>query len=347
MLKKWISVLLVVLIAVSAIAITSISPSAATYNGVELESNKLYFDTDGSGWAPTGSGTDKISFYVYSIKTGEEQIAWGGKKLRGNLVEGSDTLWEYDPADKGMTLNSGEQYAIIFTCDAGQTYDLIFDTTCLGHVAKCDGTLYENPVDSLKKTLAAYWIDLDAHIYGPRLQITSIGNVVGTCIEAGKTSIDVFTEFISVPNYYIYNGKTGLENSRQYSPKTEQQMIDDIGKALWLTAEQVRMAFNETGVSTSWSYEASSLRSTPIGESTLGDVNVNNYIDISDATYIQKYLAYQKSLIGGDYQPASTESAEFLRADVDTDGRISIYDALRIRRYLAKMCKLDGSPYDD
>ena len=44
MFKKMISVLLAVMIVVSAMAIMSVTFNAATYNGVELEDNKIYFD---------------------------------------------------------------------------------------------------------------------------------------------------------------------------------------------------------------------------------------------------------------------------------------------------------------
>ena len=341
MFKKMISVLLAVMMVVSVMAVSSF-----TYNAATLEANKIYFDTNGTGWDIADS--DIVSFYVYSLTDGE-LVSWGGKKLRGTKVEGEATLWEYDPADKlGDKFKADDHYFVIFyVSGAGyETYALLFDKSCLGHVAKCDGSTCENPVDSTKESQLAYWQGgIDRKVCGPRLAITSTGNVVGSCVEYGKTAYSVFTTFLTD------TGAQSLTNARQYTVdtgvKTEQKMIDDIGRDLGLTADDVQKGFTNTGVSTTWSYEASSLRSTPIGESTLGDVNVNNYIDISDATYIQKYLAYQKSLIGGDYQPASTESAEFLRADVDTDGRISIYDALRIRRYLAKMCKLDGSPYDD
>ena len=85
-----------------------------------------------------------------------------------------------------------------------------------------------------------------------------------------------------------------------------------------------------------------------LSESTKsGDVNGNYSVTIADVTYLQKYLAYQKSLIGGDYEPVEPGSNLFIRSDVDQDDRISVYDALRIKRYLAKMCKLDGSPYYD
>ena len=78
-----------------------------------------------------------------------------------------------------------------------------------------------------------------------------------------------------------------------------------------------------------------------------GDVDSDYAVTVMDATAIQAYLAYQRSLNGGEYEPVEKGSRDFTVADVDGDGRISIFDSLRIQRYCAKMCKLDGSPYDD
>ena len=370
MTKKVISILLVVLIAVSAAAVSITTFTAATYNGVELDNNKLYFDTNGTGWDIADS--DIVSFYIYSLERGE-LVGWGGKKLRGTKVEGTDSLWEYDPAYKlGDKFNPDDHYFVIFYVSDKfyETYALLFDKTCLVRVAKCDGSTCENPVDSSKTSQLAYWQGgIDPKVCGPRLAITSTGNVIGSSVEYGKTPYTIFTTFLTDTD------AQGLANARHYTVdtgvKTEQKMIDDIGAGLGLTADDVQHAFTETGVATTWSYDASTLPMTapptqaptapptqaptmppppgsiPIGDSSLGDMNMNNYIDIYDATYIQKYLAYQKSLTGGEYQHAVPGSDEFFRADVDQDDRISIYDALRIRRYLAKMCKLDGSPYYD
>lgn len=57
----------------------------------------------------------------------------------------------------------------------------------------------------------------------------------------------------------------------------------------------------------------------------MGDVNGDMKVNIRDATYIQKYLAYMSDF---------TES-QFINADVNNDGIVSIIDATRIQMYLA------------
>ena len=193
-----------------------------------------------------------------------------------------DGVISFKPSAKGLTLNEGVQYKIIFgfstggtgAIDGGQTYDLFFTTDCLGKVAYCDGTEYENPVDSSKKALAAYWRDMDSSEYGPVLAISSIGNVVGTCLENGKTPYDILVEFFTEEKDDFQN-KTGYQNAHKYKCeidptslgyKTEQQLIDDIGAGLGLTKDDVKTALEDEEVlakleelGCSWSYDDSTL----------------------------------------------------------------------------------------
>lgn len=241
--KKLLSLLIAILMVLSTVTVFATAVGAD-----DPEDTKLYFDASSTGW--TLGSKDKIGFYVFSTAHGEE-IAWGGKKLNG--TDEGNGIWSYDPAAKGMNIIPGEQYKIIFTGAGNQTYDLIFDTTCYGHVAYCDDTIYENPVDSSKQTRAAFWKDMDATKYGPVLQISSIGNVVGTCPEEGKTPETVFEDFLN----------NNLDNARTYmvepGKKTEQELIDDIGEGLGITKDAVQAAFISTGVTTVWNYDDSAL----------------------------------------------------------------------------------------
>ena len=183
------------------------------------------------------AANDKIGFYLFGgdfNDTDHQNIKWHGKKLNGTKVADTPGLFSFDPTS--LALTEGVQYKIIFTHSvknsaAAQTYDTFLDTNCLGHIAYCNGTVYENPVDSSKKTLAAFWKDMDSSKYGPVLQISSMGNVLGTCPEVGKTPASIFVDFITVVSKD--SGTTGLANARKYvvdvNTKTEQQLIDDIG----------------------------------------------------------------------------------------------------------------------
>ena len=259
--KKALSILLSLLMLFSAFSVMPFSAFADTYKGIELDENKFYFDTSTTGW--TLGTKDKIAFYITSDKYGEA-MPYGAKKLCGTLCEsGSEEgVWEYDPAAKGITIEDGVQYTIQFynTGDSELTYPLYFDSNCLGHVAVCDGTKYENPTDSSESMLAAFWNDLDSSVYGPMLAITSSGSVAGTCLKDNETKLDMFENFISVAGD---TGATGLENARVYvvepKTKTEQQLIDDLGTALGLIKQDVYDAFNENSVETTWDYTISTL----------------------------------------------------------------------------------------
>ena len=272
MLKKSISVLLAVLMVVSVLTVGVVATGAATTDGFKPESTKLYFDVDGTGWE-MGS-KDKIAFYIAGGDLGTDAnpatvLDWGAKKLQGTATTGETGIFEFDPAAKvGYQFKEGVQYKIIFARVSSnnwkeQTCSLFFTTDCFGHVAYSDGTEMENDVDSSKKSKTVYWRGIDPEKNGPVLAITSIGNVVGSCVEQGKTKYSLFEDFISVAKK-DFGGKTGLENAifytvEQAKTKTEQKLIDDIGAALGLTKDDVAKAFTDNEVSTAWTAADSAL----------------------------------------------------------------------------------------
>ncbi|WP_405342906.1 dockerin type I repeat-containing protein [Ruminococcus sp.] len=284
MIKKFLSLLLAVMMVVSVMAVGVVTSSAATTDGFKPEATKIYFDTDGTGWDMSQT-KHKVAFYFAGGDFDTEAnptkpISWGGSKLIGTATTGESGIFEFDPAAKLGTLTPGVQYKLIFARVEGrnwkeQTYDLFFTTDCLGHIAKCDGTMTENPVDSSKKALTAYWDDaIDPTENGPVKGITSIGNVVGSCIEGGKTDYDLFKEFFTEEKE-DFKGKTGYQNAHGYvceisetapNYKSEQKLIDDIGAGLGLTKDDVKSIMEDEKVvakladlGCSWSYENSTL----------------------------------------------------------------------------------------
>ena len=272
MCKKFLSLLLAVMLIVSVMTVGFVSASAATTDSFTPDPNKLYFDTDGTGWE---MGTkNKVAFHIFGGDL-EKPLAWGASKSIGAATDGETGVFEIDPQNgkQGYTLTPGVQYKIIFVRTEGknwtdQTYDLLFTTDCLGKVAYCDGSEYENPVDSSKKTLAAFWKDMDATVVGPVKQISSIGNVVGTCLEEGKTDEGLLNDFLTVVD--STTGKTKYENAMQFTvnsgTKTEQQMIDDIGAGLNLAKQDIQAAITDAGIESAWDYQASSLHEHTPGE---------------------------------------------------------------------------------
>lgn len=283
---------------------------------IQLDPNKLYFDTNGTGW--TMGTKNKVAFHIFGGDLTNVQD-WGARKEIGTAVAGQDGLFEFDPVTKlGYTFNEGVQYKIIFARTEGanwfeQTYDLFFTTDCFGHVAYCDGTLYENPVDSSKKALAAYWYGMDASVVGPVKQISSIGNVVGTCLEEGTTDESLFNDFLTVVD--DTTGITKYANAMHFTveagKKTEQQMIDDIGTDLGLTKQQVYDAFAAAEIDTAWDYTVSTLPGEVVPPHTH-----------TPADPVQENVVPASCTEGGSYDSVvycSECGEELSREHVDTD----------------------------
>ncbi len=202
----------------------------------------LKFDANSIGW----SGMKAVQFYVYSMDTGAELLPWGGKKLNG--TDDGSNVWTYEPAANGMNIEAGKQYGIIFVnADTKeQTYDLLMDTSCFGDTAKSTGTDIENPVDSSKTTKEAVWTN---NALGPRLQITSIGNVVGKTIPASTSAYGMLVRFLAS------KGKDGLQNAVN-NGKEVQATIDSVANTLGLKKGDVKDAIKEAAGANDYSTDS-------------------------------------------------------------------------------------------
>ena len=201
--------------------------------------NVISFDTKTAGWR----NFNYVAFHIWAVD--DDRFAgydWGSKKQRGADNDG-DGVWTYDLDAHGLTIRPGKQYVVIFyNSNMMQTYNLLFDSTCMGDTAYCDGTTYENPEDSHKIAQAAFWRDAKREYCGPEKRITSIGNIVGECIPHGTTAYDMFIEFL----------EDKLRNARDYSGKNDQQIIDDMAKALGLSKSDVSQAVDEARAYVDW-----------------------------------------------------------------------------------------------
>ena len=194
----------------------------------------IYFEVPGD-WE--GIGSVYCHIWAYG---GDSLAAWQSKKEKCSKVE--DGLYSYDVSKVGG-LEDGTYYGVIFSADTGiQTYDTIMTSACYGDTLYSDGTIYENPQDSSKTAQAAFWKNQDAATYGPVKQITSIGNVIGTCCPPGVTNESLFTTFLT----------EWLESARTYSGKDDQAIIDDTAKALELSNDTVAQLIADAGVEVAW-----------------------------------------------------------------------------------------------
>ena len=212
--------------------------------------NTIYFDTEGSGW----TDYDVIGFHIWAIND-DTFVGYNWNEPQQEGKPGTDGKWFYDLDAAGLKLIKGKQYGVIFYAkkngEAGnQTYNLIFGTPCIGHTAACEGTIYENPENSNKTTQAAFWDGkIDPAVYGPELQISSIGTVVGTCCPAGSTPYLLFENFL----------RNTLQNARIYANLSDQELLDNIAEGLGLSRTEVEEAVIESGMEIEWSRENSTL----------------------------------------------------------------------------------------
>ena len=217
-----------------ALAIVCIAGTAVI--GVSAaDADKIYFEVP-ENW----NNYSKVYCYIWNLDGSGPLVPWKSKKGVCEQVEGR--LYSYDTTKAGG-LQAGVNYGLIFVIDIDlQTYDALLTTDCLGDTLYSDGTLYENPADSSKTALAAFWKNQDRSQYGPIMQVTSIGNLIGTCIPSGTTAESMFSTFL----------KGNLENARTYSGKDDQTIIDDILNGLGLSQDTAEKLIKESGITVAW-----------------------------------------------------------------------------------------------
>ncbi len=229
--KKFISLVLAIMMLVSCVCV---SATAAD------EAQVLHFDTTKSGW------TDFTKVFCHMWVYGGDSFApWQSKKEACTDTDG-DGIWTYDITAKLKTeLEEGQLYVCIFSNNNNQQiYDLLFDTTVFGDTAYGADFVYENPEDSSKTAQAAFWEGQDPAVFGPAMAITSIGNVVGTCIPNVTTAQEIFESFLA--------NTEKLDNVRTYSMKADQAILDDIAIAMGLTVADIETAIANTAAVVEW-----------------------------------------------------------------------------------------------
>ena len=173
------------------------------------------------------------------------------------MTDEGGNKWSFDFDAKGISLDSGTQYGMIFTGDWGvQTCDIIFDTSIMGDTAYCTGDQVENNVDSNKKSYDVRWKNADSSKYAPPICVTSIGNVIGEALWAGTTKYDLLVNFIKS------TGSDGIDNAIKYNGKDMQKTLDDLAASWGLSQDDIENAIKDSGRSDIKWTKASSSAST-------------------------------------------------------------------------------------
>ncbi|MDO4418748.1 MAG: dockerin type I repeat-containing protein [Ruminococcus sp.] len=316
-------VLAVVLCLLMVLSMGVFATSAA-----DTDNQVIYFEV------PTGEGMlnwDGAKIYCHIWAYGGDSFAQWQSKKEACVKTDTEGLWMYDITGKGFAMEEGVTYAVIFSEGNNQTYDTLFDTTCLGDTLYCKGeeSIIENPSDSSKQALAAYWKNADPTVYGPLRQLTSLGNVVGECFAPGADAESLYVEFIT----------TKLETTLQYVAMSQEELLAHASSELGISADRAYELELEAGLHTPFTDDELPLPTDPAtgdedpkGDATgdefeIGDVNADGKINIKDATQIQKYAA---KLVDLD------EKAQ-VRADYNADGKINVKDATQIQKKIANL----------
>ncbi len=274
------------------------------------QGNVLHFDTNSASW----NNFRKVYCHIWEYG-GDSFYAWQSKAEACTDSDG-DGVWTYNLDSKKISLEDGTLYGVIFSNENGmQTYNLLFDTTVLGDTACCNDTYYESPEDSSKKVHIAFWSNQNAKKFGPEKQVTSLGNVVGTCIPRTTTEVEMLVGFLEYK----------LVNAQIYSGKSDQELVDGIGKELNLTKQGVVVAIRSAEVYVDWDFYKSPLvDKNYISDYLIGDADGDGELSVLDASLIQMYLVGKKDLIG----------IALKAADADLDGEVSVMDASLIQMIL-------------
>lgn len=300
-------------------------------------------------FATSAEGTENQVIY-FEVPTGEDMLNWDGAKIYCHIwayggesfaqwqskkeacvKTETDGLWMYDITAKGFRMEEGVTYAVIFSEGNNQTYDTLFDTTCLGDTLYCKGqdSIIEAPTDSSKQALAAYWKNADPSQYGPVRQLTSLGNVVGECFAPGADAESLYVDFL----------KNKLDTTLQYVDMTKEELMAHASGELGISEERAYELELEAGLHTPFTNDELPLPSDPAtgdedskGDATgdefaVGDVNADGKLNIKDATTIQKFVAKMIEL---------DEKAQ-ARADYNADGKVNVKDATLIQKKIANL----------
>ena len=301
--KKILSMVLVLMLALSCLAVAGLS---ATDEFTSSEEPIIYFEVP-ENWEDVA----KVFCHIWPYGGGDALANWASKKesCKATDVEG---VYSYDISKVGG-LEEGVTYCVIFgaTTSNGseiQTYNTIFDTNCFGDTLYCDETIYENPADSAKTCRAAFWKNQDKTVYGPELQITSIGNIAGEALPEGVTTVDLMNRFIS---------EGTLDNALQFVDKTAEELLTEIAGKLNVSDEELAEIL--AGID----YNPSSGDEATPDEYLLGDSDGDGKVNVKDATAIQKWVAGYEIDINLDC------------ADADLNETVNVKDATAVQKWVA------------
>lgn len=240
--KKIISIFMTLALALSVFTVAASAaeveeePAAAEVE-VETSGDGKTFMFDSGSW-----NSSRMYFYIwdatsnmFATKNGwQADNPWGSKKLAGTPVEGQEGVFESYEVD----IDDSHNVFVIFNDPDtnAQTYDCVLNTSCYGDTAYMTGNSLENPVDSEKTAIEAVFTNSSS--CGPYRQITSTGNIVGSCSAPNDDPAAQVAKFI-----YDYNGSvdkiTGAEVCTTETVTNAMNTFGTNAEAVWAKYQEL------------------------------------------------------------------------------------------------------------
>ena len=217
--NKVLSLTVAGLMASSTSAVTAFSVSAAE----DVTETKIYFEVPTEIWADALVKTDvsalKVYAHTYAVAGDPDykETSWQTKGEVCKYVSGNIYSYDIDAKYK-RTLKDGADYVAIFSIVGDKSYqtcNVTMGKSCYGDTIVVTGETYENSQDSQKKDYRSVWkSEANAAVYGPKLEITSTGRVVGESIPTSITAEEMVAQFLH---------EYGVKNASILTPEKVQE----------------------------------------------------------------------------------------------------------------------------
>ena len=341
--KKFVSILLAVMLVASLIATvsaTSVYPDGKTSeqavkdyeeaNGVTVQTRRYYFQMPDGKSGPVA--TSDVVYKEVDEETGEEKdivVCHAGEHTPSwynEFTEGAGVYW-WGSAEANPDTWAGYK-AMVEDADQGLYY--------VDMPAKVVSFCWNNGVDGgTDKTQDIYYkaaqtVDINCEYPDPG-EFSSIPEGADSfdgmisVIDPDKVDVNAFSHKMTCGfNWYFYYGdgcygSYALDSDNFTSVEENCKNPDHF----------------KDGVHVGYQAEdPTPVDPIPVDPGARGDADADGSVTILDATRIQRFIA---SLI-------DETGLDMTAADADADGNVTILDATRIQRVLAGLCDIDGNP---
>lgn len=270
----------------------------------------IYFDVKSSGW----SDVKRMFCHIFRPDGKGQSHAWQSKKELCTYDDSTGiATYDLSKLNFAVTPDDGKEYCVLFSADTGiQTYSTVMSGNCIGDTMYCTGEQIENPENEGYKSNVATWRNNSD--CGPRIAITSTGNIVGNTYPDGESNATLIADFL-IRYYYDYS-KTDFTK----------QLLKELDVSPTDVMAEVRKRVGSNDID--GKVQAIEKILAPLDAPTKPiecDLNDDGYTNIIDATFIQKYAA----------ELVAFTSSQCKIADINSDGVVNVVDTTLIQKRLA------------